>query len=133
MVPEQTHVVVVNDNPEFLDLMADILHDERYRVTVIDGDRDDALERICAAVPSAMIIDLRLGQTELHGWEVLQQVRDNPQLRELPTLICTGDLRALARIEEKVAAMRRVATIEKPFEIDELFSKLEALLSREPA
>jgi DNA-binding response OmpR family regulator len=133
MVPEQTHIVVVNDSPEFLELMADILSDERYPVTVIDGDRENAVDLICAAVPAALIIDLRLGSDELHGWDVLQAVRRDPDLSELPTLICTGDIRALGKIEETVAGMRRVATITKPFDIDELLSKLAALLERQPA
>lgn len=133
MVPEQTHIVVVNDNPEFLELMADILHDERYPVTVIDGDRDNAVDLICAAVPAALIIDLRLGDDELHGWDVIQAVRRDPDLSELPILICTGDTRALGKLEEAVADMRRVATITKPFDIDELVSTLAELLERQPA
>jgi CheY-like chemotaxis protein len=133
MVPEQTHIVVVNDSPEFLELMADILHDARYPVTVIDGDRDNAVDLIRAAVPAALIIDLRLGADELHGWDVIQAVRRDPDLRELPTLICTGDIRALSKLEESVAGMRRVATITKPFDIDDLLSQLAALLERQPA
>ena len=133
MVPEQTHIVVVNDNPEFLELMADILHDERYPVTVIDGDRENAVDLICAAVPAALIIDLRLGDDELHGWDVVQAVRRDPHLRELPTLICTGDTRALSKLQETVADMRRVATITKPFDIDDLVSTLAELLERQPA
>ena len=133
MLPEQTHIVVVNDSPEFLELMADILHDARYPVTVIDGDRDNAVDLICAAVPAALIIDLRLGNDELHGWDVIQAVRRDPDLNELPTLICTGDTRALGKLEETVAGMRRVATITKPFDIDDLLSKLAELLARQPA
>ena len=133
MLPEQTHIVVVNDSPEFLELMADILHDARYPVTVIDGDRDNAVDLICAAVPAALIIDLRLGNDELHGWDVIQAVRRDPDLNELPTLICTGDTRALGKLEETVAGMRRVATITKPFDIDDLLSKLAELLERQPA
>jgi DNA-binding response OmpR family regulator len=133
MIPEQTHIVVVNDSPEFLELMADILHDERYPVTVIDGDRDNAVDLVRAAVPAALIIDLRLGHDELHGWDVIQEVRRDPALSELPTLICTGDTRALAKLEDTVAGMRRVATITKPFDIDELLAKLAKLLERQPA
>lgn len=132
MITEQTHIVVVNDNPEFLDLMADILHDERYPVTVIDGDRDDAVDLIRAAVPAALIIDLRLGNDDLHGWDVLQTVRRDPDLSELPTLICTADTRALAEIDETLTSMRRVASITKPFNIEELLSELEGLLERKP-
>jgi CheY-like chemotaxis protein len=133
MIPDQTHIVVVNDSPEFLELMAEILHDERYPVTVIDGDRENAVDLVIAAVPAAMIIDLRVGKDELHGWDVLQAVRRHPDLRELPTLICTGDIRALAGLEETLAGMRRVATITKPFNVAELLARLEGLLEREPA
>jgi len=133
VIPERTHVVVVNDNPEFLDLMADVLHDERYPTTVIDGDRDDAVDLICAAVPQVLIIDLRLGKDELHGWQVLQEVRADPDLREVPTLLCSGDTVGLASIREAMAEMRRVDTLVKPFSIDELLTKLQGLLSREPA
>jgi two-component system, chemotaxis family, chemotaxis protein CheY len=133
MTPERTHVVVVNDNPEFLDLMADLLHDENYPVTVIDGDRADAVELIRAAVPGALIIDLRLGHDELHGLDVLREVRSDPELRELPTIICTGDKPALMELADQVAQMRRVETLMKPFSIDELMEKLQSVLAREPA
>jgi CheY-like chemotaxis protein len=133
MIPERTHVVVVNDNPEFLDLMADVLHDERYPATVIDGDREDAVELIRAAVPQVLIIDLRLGKDELHGWDVVKEVRRDPELRDVPALICTGDKIALAALDEQLVGMRRVATLLKPFSIDELMSKLQTLMAREPA
>ena len=133
MTPERAHVVVVNDNPEFLELMSDVLRDERYPTTIIDGDRDDAVEAICAADPELLIIDLRLGKDELHGWEVIHQVRLDPDLRELPTLICTGDPEALALLDTDLSAMRRVTTLTKPFSIEELTSKLESLLAHEPA
>jgi CheY-like chemotaxis protein len=133
MIPERTHVVVVNDNPEFLEVMADLLHDERFPTTVIDSDRDDAVDLVRAAAPDALIIDLRLGRDELHGWDVLMEVRRDPELSELPTLICSGDIQALAQLNDEVAAMRRVETIKKPFSVDELLSRLEDLLTREPA
>lgn len=134
MPPEQPQrVTVVNDNPEFLKLMGDLLHEERYMVTLVDGDREDAVDLIAASRPQALIIDLRLGRNELHGWEVLQALRSDPELRELPTLICTGDVPGLEQIADQLAAMRRVSTLQKPFDIDELFSKLDELLQREPA
>jgi hypothetical protein len=48
-------------------------------------------------------------------------------------LICTGDLEALAKLESDVAALRRVATLKKPFSVDELLTALEQLTAREPA
>jgi CheY-like chemotaxis protein len=131
--PEQKpRITVVNDSPEFLELMADLLHDERYPVTLVDGDRENAVELIVAALPQALIIDLRLGSDELHGWDVLTAVRRHPDLSELPTLVCTGDLKGLERLAGDLAGMRRVATITKPFSVDELFSSLDALMQMEP-
>ena len=130
---EHTHIVVVNDNPEFLAVMADILHDHRYAATVIDGDRDDALELVQAAEPDGLIIDLRLGRDELHGWDVLQEIRRDPELSELPTIICSGDIEGLAGLQQKVAGLHRVAMIQKPFSVDEMLSTLEHVLEREPA
>jgi CheY-like chemotaxis protein len=132
-VTEHTHIVVVNDNPEFLDVMADILHDHRYAATVIDGDRENALELVQAAEPDGLIIDLRLGRDELHGWDVLQEIRRDPHLSELPTIICSGDIEGLAGLAERLAGMRRVATIKKPFAVQEMLSTLERVLEREPA
>jgi len=132
-VAAHTHIVVVNDNPDFLEVMADLLHDHRYAATVVDGDRDNALELVRAAEPDGLIIDLRLGRDELHGWDVLQEIRSDPELSELPTVICSADLEALGGLQEKLAGMRRVATISKPFAINEMLATLEHVLEREPA
>ena len=129
---EHTHIVVVNDSPEFLDVMADVLHDHRYAATVIDGDRDNALELVRAAEPDGLIIDLRLGRDELHGWEVLQQIRRDPQLNELPTIICSGDIEAFKGVQDDVAGMRRVTFLSKPFSIEELIATLRQV-ELEPA
>jgi CheY-like chemotaxis protein len=130
---EHTHIVVVNDNPDFLEAMADVLHDHRYAATVVDGDRDNAVDLVRAAEPDGLIIDLRLGRDELHGWDVLREIRSDPELSELPTVICSGDVEALDSLVEAVAGMRCVATIKKPFAIDEMIATLEHVLEREPA
>jgi CheY-like chemotaxis protein len=130
---EHTHIVVVNDNPDFLEAMADLLHDHHYAATVVDGDRNNAVELVRAAEPDGLIIDLRLGRDELHGWDVLKDIRSDPELSELATVICSGDLEALDSVVEAVAGMRRVATIQKPFSIDEMIATLEHVLEREPA
>ena len=132
MKPERTHVVVVNDDPAFLELMADVLHDERFPATVIDGDRDDAVDLVRASDPDLLIIDLRLGREELHGWEVLNEIRRDPSLSELPTIICSGDVEAMASVADAMREMPRVETLLKPFSIDALVSRIEHLASREP-
>jgi DNA-binding response OmpR family regulator len=132
-VADHTHLVVVNDNPEFLAVMADLLHDQQYAVTIIDGDREDAVDLVEAAEPDGMIIDLRLGGDELHGWDVFQEIRGHGCLSELPTVVCSGDIEALADVQDRVTGMQRVAALKKPFSIDDLLASLESVLERKPA
>jgi CheY-like chemotaxis protein len=80
-----------------------------------------------------LIIDLRLGRDELHGWDVLHEIRRDPQLSDLPTIICSGDIEGLASLDGKLDEFRRVATIRKPFAVADMLSTLEHVLDREPA
>jgi CheY-like chemotaxis protein len=122
-------VTVVNDNPEFLELVRDILEDDRYQTTLIDGDRDDALDAIRASRPDLLMIDLRKGPHELHGWDIAQQVRQERELSGLPVLVCSADLRALEAIQDDLAATQHIATLTKPFRIDALIAAIDGLLA----
>jgi CheY-like chemotaxis protein len=122
-------VTVVNDSPEFLDLVHDILEGDRYDTTLVDGDRPDALDLIRSSRPDLLMIDVRLGVEGDHGWEIAQEVRSEPQFEQLPVLLCSADILALQELEEGLAETRRVATLAKPFEINSLFSTIDELLA----
>lgn len=122
-------VTVVNDNPEFLDLVHDILEGDRYETTLIDGDRPEVLDLIRSSHPDLLMIDVRLGVEGDHGWEIAQEVRGEQQFNELPVLLCSADMLALEGLESGLAETRRVATLEKPFTIDDLVSTIDELLA----
>jgi CheY-like chemotaxis protein len=122
-------ITVVNDNPEFLELLDDILEDEAYATTTVDGDLDDALERIIMSQPDLLIVDLRMGTDQLHGWEVAQQVRLEPALAALPVIICSADVVALQELAEDLAEAKSVLTLTKPFAIEELTRAIDSLLT----
>lgn len=120
-------ITVVNDNPEFLELMHDVLEDDRYETTTVDGDRPDALEAIIASHPEVLIIDLRMGTDELHGWTVAQEVRRDDRFRDLPILLCSADIVALQEMESELAGHHRVRSLPKPFSIDQLTDLIDEL------
>ena len=122
-------VTIVNDNPDFLELVKDILEGDRYETITIDGDRPDTLELIRASRPDLLMIDVRLGAPGDHGWQIAQEVRRDPGLERLPVLLCSGDVLALTEIEEHLEANRRVRTIAKPFGIDQLTEVIDELLA----
>ena len=125
-------VTVVNDSPEFLDMIGDILEDERYPVTLVDGDLPEPLERIRDSRPDLLMIDLRLGTDRLHGWDIAQKVRHDPSLARVPIVLCSADVAAMTEIEDRVDDTRRTAMLTKPFTIEDLMETVERLL-KEPA
>lgn len=129
MRPEHPRVTVVNDNPEFLELMQDLLQDATYPATLIDGTRDNALDLVGASIPDVLILDLRMGTDELHGLELLRQMRDRPDLHDIPTIVCTADRWALQKAEPQLAGMDRVRVLPKPFSIDELYRAIDEMLA----
>ena len=123
-------VTVVNDNREFLDVVAAILESDRYEATLIKGAAEDALEQIRASRPDVLMIDLRLGSDGLHGWGIAQQVRRDPALEGTPILLCSADNFALREIEDQLDDRYTVVTLKKPFSIDELLGRVDDLLRR---
>jgi CheY-like chemotaxis protein len=126
-MPELKRVTVVNDSPDFLELMADLLHDASYPATLIDGDRENVMELVEAAEPEILIIDLRLGSDGLKGLDTLRQVRDHPELRDVPTIVCTADRAGLESVEDELRTMPRVSVLMKPFAVDALYEALRDL------
>lgn len=124
---QNPRITVVNDNPEFLELMDALLEEgSGYDVTTIDGDDITDVEPIRRSAPDLLIIDLRLRRDGLAGWDVLLAVRSDSELSKLPIILCTGDLEGLKKHAEEITNDTRVATLEKPFHID----ALEALVER---
>lgn len=126
-MPELKRVTVVNDSPEFLQLMQDLLQDADYPATLIDGERENAFELIEASEPEILIVDLRLGANDKRGLEILGLVREDDTLRNVPTVICTADRWGMEAVEEAIAAFPHVAVLTKPFAIADLYRVLEEL------
>ena len=119
-------ITVVNDNPEFLDLMRDILANERYRVTAINGEQIESIDPVRASDPELLFIDLRLRHERITGWEIALEVRKDEHLRHVPVILCTGAADEVRERAEDLAALPNVEVLVKPFHLEEL----EALLDR---
>lgn len=123
-MPERRRITVVNDNPEFLGLMQDVLQDASYPATLIDGDRENARELIEASDPEILVIDLRLGTDRLKGMEILRWIRDHPTYRHIPVIVCTADSWAVESMAEELNRMPKVTVLRKPFSVEALHAAL---------
>jgi CheY-like chemotaxis protein len=129
-MPESTppRIVVINDNPEFLELMSAILDDDAgYDVTLFDGQRS-TIDEIATARPDLVIIDLLLGGAS--GWEIATLARADDRLADVPMIVCSADVTALRDRAEELERIGNVHVLPKPFGIDELTDVVVRLVGR---
>jgi CheY-like chemotaxis protein len=127
--PRRPRITVVNDSPEFLELMHELLEEESgYDASVIEGDRISSIEPIRASRPDLIIVDLRLAQDRMSGWQILREIRDDDDLRRVPVLICTADQEELKKRTPELDKMPRLAILLKPFTVAELESEIRGLI-----
>lgn len=108
-------ILIVDDEKDIRELIADILKDEGY-ATRLAANSDECMEQINAEAPALMILDIWLKDSRMDGIDILKTVkRDNP---DIPIIIISGH----GNIEIAVAAIKQGAYdfIEKPFNIDQL-------------
>ncbi|GAA0294135.1 nitrogen assimilation response regulator NtrX [Rhodovulum strictum] len=108
-------ILIVDDERDIRELIADILQDEGYS-TRLAANSDQCMAEINAEPPALMILDIWLKDSNMDGIDILSRVkRDNP---DIPIVIISGH----GNIEIAVAAIKQGAYdfIEKPFNIDQL-------------
>jgi DNA-binding response OmpR family regulator len=115
-------LLLVEDDPDMLDLTAYVLRRERF-VVAEASDGAQALRRWRADRPDLVILDLGLPQ--LDGFEVLRQIRGDA---ETPVLVLTG-----RRDAQDILRAFNLGTddfMPKPFEFRELVARVRAVLRR---
>jgi DNA-binding response OmpR family regulator len=115
-------LLLVEDDPDMLDLTAYVLRRERF-VVAEASDGAQALRRWRADRPDLVILDL--GLPSLDGFEVLRQIRGDA---ETPVLVLTG-----RRDAQDILRAFNLGTddfMPKPFEFRELVARVRAVLRR---
>lgn len=120
-------VTVVNDHPEFLNLIAEFLSDEGYEVVTIPKHQG-AFEQIKDTKPDVVICDLMFGNTAA-GWAVLDMLYLDPETRPIPLILCSAATAAVQEVAPSLAA-KGIAWIEKPFELETLLEMLEQAMAK---
>ncbi|WP_013334406.1 response regulator [Gloeothece verrucosa] len=116
-------ILVVDDTIDSLRLMANMLTDQGYNVRkVLNGQM--ALTAAQSAPPDLILLDINMPQ--LNGYEVCQQLKNNPITAEIPVIFIS----ALDEVLDKVKAFSvgAVDYITKPFYFEELVTRVETQL-----
>lgn len=120
-------VAVLDDEPDFVDLMEEVLGDEGYRC--IRMPLADPIEALAAARADVAVVDLRGVIAGGGGIGVLELVRADPRMATLPLLICSADVLQLRELAGQLTRLPHVALLEKPFRIEALTGVLARLLA----
>ncbi|HYU19227.1 MAG TPA: response regulator [Chloroflexota bacterium] len=116
-------IVVVNDNPEFLELAQTLLQEEGYRVEVCqEGQRAYAFVK--KAMPALVILDVRI--VGVGEWQVLDMLKLDPETAKIPILVCSAAVNEVRAVEARLHE-QGCEILFKPFEIDELLEKVQRL------
>jgi len=119
-------ISVINDNPQFLDLMSAILdEDAGYEVALFNGEATTMAE-LAASTPDLIVVDLLLGGAS--GWEIVALSRADPRLAGVPIIICSADVVALRARDAELKRIGGAHVLAKPFGIDELTGLVERLI-----
>jgi len=118
-------VLLVDDEEEIRDLLTRLIESAGYSpITAKNGL--EALEISRDDVPDLILLDVKMPEKD--GWEVLEEIRLDPELADVPVIMLT----ALDSSDEVVKGFNLGADdyITKPFEYQVVKARIEAVMRR---
>ena len=108
-------ILIVDDEKDIRELISEILIDEGYS-TRLAGNSEECLGQVSEALPSLLILDIWLKDSNMDGIDILKKVKI--EFPHVPVVIISGH----GNIEIAVSAIKQGAYdfIEKPFNIEQL-------------
>jgi CheY-like chemotaxis protein len=119
----QPTVLIVDDDRELSEVLADALAELGYRVECVH-DGFLAMERLGKGpLPAAIILDLLMPRMD--GLEFLRSRRGDDRMEEIPVIVLTGE-RAMTRRARELAGV----VLEKPVKLLMLVEAIQTALER---
>ncbi len=118
-------ILIIDDEPALLFALAAKIKRRGYSViTAVNGE--DGLQKAREALPDLIVSDVMMPPP--NGFELRKLMRDDPQLATIPFIFLT----ARTSVDDRVSGLQDGADdyITKPFETEELFARIEAVLRR---
>ncbi|NTU84721.1 MAG: response regulator, partial [Chloroflexales bacterium] len=120
---EHGTILLVDDNPQILSILADLLRPLGHR-TVCAAGGPIALELAIAELPDLVLLDVMM--PGMDGFAVCRQIRAHPLLAQVPVVLVT----ALDDRESRVRGFEAGADefVTKPFDYVELRARVSTIL-----
>jgi two-component system chemotaxis response regulator CheY len=108
-------VLVVDDDPDILEALSEILEAEGYAVQKARNGQE-ALERLNGSPPDLVLLDLMM--PVMDGYEFSRRLRQSALGGSIPIIVLSADRNVGARARE-IGAVGHLA---KPFELNDLLA-----------
>lgn len=124
---DKISILIVDDDPDILELLAATLKDEFDVATAPNGT--EALAQLKRKPPNLIVLDYVL--PDIQGPAICKRVRKDPLLSNIPILMLTGK----GEIEDKVGGLEAGADdyMLKPFSPQELIARIRMIIRRSHA
>jgi CheY-like chemotaxis protein len=119
---EGLEVLIVEDSPDTLLLLSTIFRREGATVATASSAAE-ALSRAITNRPHIIISDI--GMPDVDGYQLLEQLRLLPGLRDVPAVAVSGY--ASEEDRERALAVGYIALVPKPIDVDLLFGLIHDL------
>jgi DNA-binding response OmpR family regulator len=125
LVPPMKRALVVEDDPDIVELISHYLKAEGFEIVALDEGRS-ALERLRAETFHVVILDLQL--PGMDGLSLCRAIRGDPRIQRVPVVILT----ARGDEADRVVGLEVGADdyVVKPFSPKELVARVRAILRR---
>ncbi len=124
---DRQHIFVVDGSPDFLNLLRELLQEERYNVTTTNFV-PNSFEQIQALLPDALIVDVAVGESA--GWELLEQLHAEAATSGIPVLVLSTSPRLLERAREQAARYGENRYLIKPFDLDDILEQIREMIGK---
>lgn len=129
---EQAAILIVDDDPDITEAMKVVLENGGYSVSSA-RDSEEAMERIKAAKPSLVILDVMMN-TSQEGFTLSRELKRHPKYKDIPILMLTAvkertglDFKAAAGDESWLPVDEY---LDKPVKPDVLLETVGSLLKK---
>jgi CheY-like chemotaxis protein len=117
-------VLLIDDEPQFLTLMARALRQDYTVLTAEDGLEGYAL--LCQYKPDIVLLDIMMPMID--GWTVLRKIRSNQALKRVRVIVVTGIGREAA--EHQAERLDVTTILPKPVVPSQLLKAIREALAR---
>ncbi|MEM8722434.1 MAG: response regulator [Cyanobacteria bacterium P01_G01_bin.39] len=121
---ELKNILIVDDTPQNLHLLVDILTKYDYKVRPVPNGKL-AISAAQISPPDLILLDIMM--PDLNGYEVCKKLKSNPQTKDIPVIFISAVDEAVDKV--KAFAIGGVDYISKPFQMHEVLMRVRNQLA----